>query len=101
MSHHSSDNDPIMKSFLEANPEAINRLAKEMREQLGPTGQFPHGHLTEHDEGELAFAVLVKDGKVVIDFNHPVHWLGMTPEQAMELGKILIKRGKKLVKKQA
>ncbi len=96
MSHHSSENDPIMERFRKMNSEGINKLTEIMRKQLGPTGHFPHGKLTEHDEGELAFAVLVKDGKVVLDFNHPVHWLGMTPEQAIELGELLIERGRNI-----
>lgn len=86
MSHHSSEFDPEME-----------QKARQFFEQnLGPTGNFPHGQLTKHDEGEIAFAVGSKDGKVVIDFNSPVHWLGMTPEQAEELGQLLIKHAKNL-----
>jgi FKBP-type peptidyl-prolyl cis-trans isomerase 2 len=103
MSHHSSDSDQemseeTMKKFVNAGQKAQGEVDKILKEHLGPTGQFPHGKLTEHDEGEIAFAVLVKDGKVVIDFNHPVHWLGMTPEQAIKLGELLIKRGRNLIK---
>jgi hypothetical protein len=104
MSHHSDDFDPEMTASLKealqiAGPdsevfEKINSFEKEIEEKLGPTGKFPDGKLTKHDDGEIAFAVFNKEGKVIIDFNSPVHWLGMEPKQAVELGNLLIKHGR-------
>ena len=65
---------------------------------LGPTGAFPEGKLTDTDEGELAFAIYHIKGKVVLEFNSQVKWLGMNAGQAIEMGKALIKHGKKLLK---
>jgi len=84
MSHHSSDFDE----------EIISEKLKEARKTLGPTGKFPDGKLTKHDEGEIRLMVTKKDGKVILDFNSPVHWMGMTPEQAVHLGRLLIKKAK-------
>lgn len=102
MSHHSSDSDQeiseeTIKHFAQAGMKAQEKIENVLSSHLGSTGRFPHGKLTVHDEGEIAFAVLVKDGKVVIDFNHPVHWLGMIPEQAIDLGELLIKRGREVI----
>lgn len=66
--------------------------------ELGPTGAFPEGKLNDSDEGELAFAVYHKDGKVILEFNTPVKWLGVNAGQAIDLGKTLIKHGKKILK---
>lgn len=76
--------------------EAHARLKKELLknehllQSLGATGEFPQGKLAEHDEGELQFAIGVRDGKVVIEFGKPVHWVGMDRHQAMQLGEMLI-----------
>lgn len=67
---------------------------KFMRESLGPTGKHPEGKLTPGDDGEIAFAVGVKDGKVCIDFGVPVSWFGMPPHQAMDLAEMLIKHAR-------
>lgn len=113
MSHHSSGSDQeiseeTMKQFAKAGMKAqerinkqlygatIETIKKQLSSSLGPTGKFPHGHLTEQDEGEIAFAVFNKDDKVVIDFSHLVHWLGMTKEQADELGRLLIKQAEEI-----
>lgn len=61
----------------------------------GPTGQFPEGKLTADDEGEIRYAVAAdrERQKVVIDFGAPVRWVGMTPDQADHLGRLLIAKG--------
>ena len=62
---------------------------------VGPTGQFPEGKMSKHDEGEIAFAVGHPNGKVVIDFGSPVAWVGMEPMQAIALANTLISHAKK------
>ena len=101
MSHHSSESDPTitdetLKHFAEAGGKAQKAVYKQLSGLLGSTGQFPHGHLTDQDEGEIVFAVFNKDDKVIINFNHPIHWLGATKEQADDLGRLLIKKAKKI-----
>ena len=81
MSNHSSEMDPEMadrmRSFLRST------------QPIGPTGEFPEGKLTEKDEGAVVFAVGVEQGKVVIQFDTPMSWLGMLPDQALQLANIL------------
>jgi hypothetical protein len=42
----------------------------------------------------LIFAVGSHEGKVVIEFGTPVAWLGMTPDQALQLAKTLESRAR-------
>lgn len=80
MAHHSDE---------EFNRSLANMFAQ--KEKLGATGKFPQGKLVGHDEGEIRFAVGVKDRKVVIDFGTSVKWMGMDRNQAIELADLLIK----------
>lgn len=59
--------------------------------KLGATGKFPEGKLTESDEGEIAFGITHKNGKVVVSFGKPVAWVGFGPAQATELAGLLRK----------
>jgi len=100
MSHHSREHDPqmaeeLMKRYKEATKKADGALQDALADRLGPTGRFPEGRLTKHDEGEIAFALGRKEGKVIIDFGSPVHWLGMNPNQAIDLGNALIRHARK------
>jgi len=100
MSNHSPEHDPEMsehfkKMFSQGRNDYLKKL-EELNEKLGATGNFPHGKLTEKDEGEIRFAITSKDGRVVIDFGQDITWLGMLPEQAINLGELLIKHGKEI-----
>lgn len=61
---------------------------------LGATGLFPEGRYGDHDEGEIRFAIAAdpQEGKVLIDFGKPVHSLGMTIDQAVELADAIQKK---------
>lgn len=70
-----------------------------MKTKLGATGAYPFGKLNEHDEGELRFAIGADHdaSKVVLSFGSPVAWLAMNPQEAGELGKLLIEKAKDVV----
>jgi len=61
-------------------------------EKLGATGNFPLGKLTQSDEGELKMAVTTNKGKVIVAFGKPIAWMGLSPDDARMLAKILNKR---------
>lgn len=61
----------------------------------GALGEFPEGQLTKSDEGAIQFAIGVEKGKVVLDFGTSVHWVGMTPQQACDLGSLLVRRARR------
>ena len=101
MAHHGSqpfDNEP-------EDPERKIARNKLMRDLLSTTGfkgalgEFPEGKLTKTDEGSIQFAIGEKDSKVVIDFGTPVHWVGMTPQQAAEFASLLLKRAREVARK--
>jgi hypothetical protein len=86
-------------------PEFLNRQ-KLLRDLLNTTsfrgaiGDFPHGKLTKDDEGSIQFSIGERDGKVVIDFGTPVHWLGMTPQQAADFASGILKWAHSVGRKQ-
>ena len=102
MAHHGSEPSDAEepKRF-----EDIQKCNKLMRDLLSTTGfkgalgEFPEGKLTKTDEGAIQFAIGEKDGKVVIDFGTPVHWVGMTPQQAAEFASLLLKRAREVGRK--
>ena len=63
---------------------------------LGPTHDFPHGKLDEHDEGAINIAVTHDKGVVRIVFGSPVAWLGLPPDQALALASLITKHAMKL-----
>jgi hypothetical protein len=58
--------------------------------------KYPHGKLNDNDEGELGMAISHENGNVVLNFNKPVAWIGMPPEQAMGLAQLLIDHARML-----
>lgn len=83
----------------------FQKRAKLMRDLLNTTGfrgaigDYPDGQLGRADEGGIQFAIGEQDGKVVIDFGTPVHWLGMTPQQAAKLANTLLERARLVARK--
>lgn len=76
-------------------PEYLRELAE--RERLGATGAFPQGKIHHTDEGEIRLMVGVERGKVLLAFGKPVAWIGFDPEQARQIGELLIKRADEAV----
>jgi len=60
---------------------------------LGATGTFSHGKVQDDDQGDLRMAVAYDkvNGIVRLDFGKQVAWLGLTPESAIDLGRVLMK----------
>lgn len=90
MAHHGPKpwNDQDMEEITDDDRrDAFRQL---MSDQFGPTGKFPQGKIAPGDEGEIAFGVGHSFREVVINFNAPVAWLGLTPEQAEALAAALI-----------
>lgn len=108
MGHHGSGpfeddpESPERKAMEEKKFEAIQSRNKLMRDLLNTTGfrgalgDFPMGQLTKSDEGAIQFAVGHKDGKVVLDFGTPVHWVGMSPQQAADLASSLLSKAREV-----
>jgi hypothetical protein len=102
MSHHGDEQfgayDAQTAERMRELSEALGRdRAKDLHRKasIGATGEFPAGQLSKDDEGEIAFAVGSRGGKVVLDFGDPVAWVGMDPQQAIALANTLINHAKK------
>lgn len=80
--------------------ELRSKLDEETTTKFGATGRFPEGKLQRDDQGEIQFGVACDPAtrKVVIEFGTPVKWLATNAEQAIELGELLIRHGKRLKK---
>lgn len=86
-----------------------NEVAKALRDfmqreaktiGLGATRAFPQGVVNDIDEGEIQFAIKgdAERQKVFLNFGKPVDFLGMTPQQAVEVGQLLIKHARAVSK---
>ena len=62
----------------------------------GALGEFPEGKLTKQDEGAIRFAIGSKGDKVILDFGSPVHWVGMTAQQAADLASSLLSKAREV-----
>lgn len=62
------------------------------RPQLGATGTFSQGSLGPHDEGDIKMGVAHdSNGLVHMNFGKDISWFAVPPEQAIELGKLLMR----------
>ncbi len=96
MGHHANDmpfqDEEGFKKLMEnlnmgsmGNPK-INPL------DLGATGKYPEGKIADNDEGEIKIGITTMKGRVVIDFGKQIYTVGFTPDQAMSIAEVLIKR---------
>lgn len=109
MAHHGDHPDRMSETFakfIEESTKGVDTVAGEkeallkqfIKEEVGPTGKFPEGKISERDEGEIAFAVGAEDGKIVLNFGKPVAWIGFTPEQAMEIARTIRNKAKRMIR---
>lgn len=91
--HRGQDAQAAADAAIEASVKKIRELKASVpeTEKLGATGRFPEGKLVDEDEGEIRISIGTAKGSVVLDFGKPTAWVGMTPDQAIDLGNTLIK----------
>jgi hypothetical protein len=82
--HHGDDRERISN--------ALQRLFEQGQGKAKRA--YPDWRMGADDEGELAFAVGTdtRHGTVVLNFNKPVTWMGMTPDDARKLAELLIEK---------
>lgn len=93
MSHHSEH--PLGQGDLSPQLEGLLGQFAE-NEGLGATGEFPRGHLTKHDEGEIKLGVTVANNTVVLNFGKPTAWIGFSKLQAYEIAQTLMQHADRL-----
>jgi hypothetical protein len=64
------------------------------KRELGATGRFPQGRVSDDDEGELTLGVAFDpvDGIVRIEFGKPVAWLGLPRDNAVAFARAILRR---------
>lgn len=65
---------------------------------IGPTGKFPDGKIWPCDHGEIAVGIGIDPVHkiVVMQFGVPTRYIGMLPEQAIEIADDLINKANTL-----
>lgn len=53
--------------------------------------KYPRGKFNADDEGAVKLAVTTEDNTVIINFEKPVHWIGMGKADAIEFAMLLMK----------
>ena len=59
--------------------------------------QYPEGKMNLEDEGAIGILIGIEGPNVIIQFPSPVVWLGLPGDQAIEMGRTLIKRGREAI----
>ena len=90
MSHHGDE------PFAALDEKTRDKMRETFRQaNIGATGEFPQGKIAKDDEGEIAFAIGHRTGKVLIEFGKEVAWIGMDPLQVIALANSLIAHARK------
>lgn len=96
MAHHGSfpERDEDRHDVVDALRKQLEQEAKTIG--LGATRAFPQGVVNDLDEGEIQFAIKgdLEREKVFINFGKSVDFIGMTPQQAMDMAQLLIKHAR-------
>lgn len=94
MAHHGANPESEALSEFFSRGQRAKASIDEIMGKLGATGRFPEGKLASDDEGEIQIGIAQKDGKIILAFGKSIAWAGMTPEQAEEIGQLLIDHGR-------
>jgi len=65
-------------------------------DELGPLGTFPDGKIASNDEGAIAIGITTLHGRIVIDFGKPIHCIGFSKDEAVNLANLLFERARTL-----
>lgn len=88
------------KEELEAKLQEKFKDLDELHSKLGATGKYPAGKLNAKDAGEIRFSIgtSMDRKRVVMNFGKTVRWVAMERNQAIDVGKALIKSANETIK---
>ena len=92
--HHGQGDPEFNRLFGENQNELLKRFDDE---RLGTAKrEFPDGRIAADDDGALTFKIGADadKGVIVIEYSKPTVWVGMQPQQAIELAQALIKHAR-------
>lgn len=76
--------------------EEMMRFVPWNKRIAGATGEFPDGKKSKDDEGELQFIIGHDKREVVVNFGKPIKWFSLPPEQAIALGRLMIRHAEEI-----
>lgn len=94
MSHHANYEESQIRQLIEDTKQAQAGLG------LGATRRFPNGVVNDIDEGEIKFAIGSDPERelVMINFGKSIDFLGMKPQEAIEMAQLLIRHARGVAK---
>lgn len=100
--HHGSDAMPDelrMRKLESQQSELWKRFENQKKGTAKRT--YSKGRTAADDDGDIAFVVGPDDSEkfVKLDFGKAVHWVGLSPETAVELAQLLIMHARAISKK--
>lgn len=80
-------------NWAELEPASLLDFKPWNKRAIGATGTFPMGKIDDDDEGALKLAVGYDSvaGIVRMEFGKPVAWMGLAPEDAIQLARSLLR----------
>lgn len=83
-----------VRSFKRTDKGHIEEMAK--KENLGATGEYPHGTTGPEDQGGLKAAVYIRANRLFINFGKQLSWLALTKQEALAFGSGLVQKAKEM-----
>lgn len=80
MAHHG---DTALGGLGNSMPESLRQALSEPL--VGATGTYPEGQVSPGDVGAVQFMIGSRNGRIILDFGTPVHWLSMNPCDAHQI----------------
>ena len=86
------------ENFPKISQTGINQLTNIMRKEMG-LEMADSSHVSPNNEKDLIINIIMVKDMVVMDFNKPIEWFDMSGGDAIDLGRKLLKMGKKAINK--
>ncbi len=94
--------DPELRKLFEDRIAEKSELLKRFDDERAGTAkrEYPDGRIAADDDGSLTFKIGADadKGVIVIEYSKPTAWVGMHPQQAIELAQALIKHARSIAK---
>lgn len=103
---HHGEREPmspeLQKLFADQRTEKVGELLKRFDDERAGTAkrEYTDGRISADDDGSLTFKIGADAEKnvIVIEYSKPTVWVGMQPQQAIELAQMLIKHARSIAK---
>ncbi len=96
--HHGQGDPEFARLFGDNQNELLKRFADQRAGKA--KREYPDGRISADDDGSLTFKIGADadKGVIVIEYSKPTAWVGMQPQQAIELAQALIRHARSIAK---